>query len=319
MNFRDSGRQSYTLGSCASCILDVAFKYLKLGLAQNPHPLVDSEVKGIKILLEELASTFCAESSPNEIAQILFRKAAELSGLPDPWKNIRNQSNHIALQLLPMVRKAVHSIINPKDRLMAAIEWSVAGNTLDFGTAGHDVDISETHLQEIYNNLHEEGFAINHFNLLWDDMQHFGSILYICDNAGEIVFDRVVLEVLRAIEIDVTAVVKGGPISNDAIIEDAINAGIPDICPVITTGSPDLGFFPPGNSPEFLKRLKSASVVIAKGQANWEAIYAYQDQLPDTIHFYSIARLKCKVHADLFGLPKGANILYAVSKQDFRV
>ena len=80
-----------------------------------------------------------------------------------------------------------------------------------------------------------------------------------------------------------TAVVKGGPISNDAIYDDALQIGLPDVCPVITTGSADLGFFPEHNSVEFLETLHNAPLIIAKGQANWECIYAYQDMLSSNL------------------------------------
>jgi uncharacterized protein with ATP-grasp and redox domains len=318
MKFRDSDRDSYTLGSCAGCILDTAFKYLKLGLSQNPHTLSDSEIHGIKALLAELTEQFCGESSPNEIAQTMFRRAAELAQIPDPWREIRHQSNLIALNLIKEVRDQVLAINDPQQRLFNAIIWAVAGNVLDYGTSGHQVTMNSTALQQIYFQVKQEGFQINHFGRLWVDLQKYHECLYICDNAGEIAFDRIVLEILKDLGISITAVVKGGPISNDAIFEDAVTVGLTDICLVITTGSPDLGFFPPNNSPEFLTRLKNASVVIAKGQANWEAIYAYQDQLPKTILFYSIAQLKCDVHANLFGFPKGSNILYYVDPNDFR-
>jgi uncharacterized protein with ATP-grasp and redox domains len=323
MKFNASDRESYVFSGCAACIFDVAVKYLRMALTQNlrlkdTEEYKKEEVTGVKALLSELNLLFCPEMSPNEIAQIMFRKAAQLAGMTDAWEEIRTQSNRIALELRETVLSQLNQILDPKERIYRAILWSVVGNTIDYGTAGHEVSISHESLITIFEKTKENGFKINNYHELWSDLQENKSCLYICDNAGEIVFDRIVIEELIRNGIAVTAVVKGGPISNDAIISDAHFIGLDQICPVITTGSPDLGFFPAGNSPEFIERLKESKIVIAKGQANWEGIYAYQDQLPKSIIFYSIATLKCDVHANLFGFPKGSNILYRVDRMDFK-
>lgn len=323
MRFKGSDRESYVFSGCATCIFDVAVKYLRIALTQNPS-LKDpekykiTEISAVKTLLSDLNCLFSSESSPNEIAQLMFRKAANLAGITDPWEDIRMQSNRIALELRENVLEQLNQIPEMKEKLYRAIMWSVVGNTIDYGTAGHEVKISSDALLSIYEKVKVHGFKINHFDQLWEDLQITKECLYICDNAGEIVFDKIVIENLIQIGINVTAVVKGGPISNDAILSDAKFIGLDQICSVITTGSPDLGFFPAGNSPDFTNHLKKSSVVIAKGQANWEGIYAYQDQLPDSIHFYSIVTLKCDVHANLFGFLKGTNLLYRVVKSDFK-
>jgi hypothetical protein len=317
--FRDSNRESYITAECASCILDVSTKYFKIALSQNNRSDFTQEMAGIHQLIQQLDLEFCPEASPQEIAQRLFKLAAETGGVEDPWKGIRDQSNEIALKLLTYAESSLSNIYDPKERLFEAILWSITGNNIDFGTAGHEVNLDTDWLLQMHNQFKSEGFRISDFDNLWEMLQTNPSLLYLCDNAGEIAFDKLVISEICALGINVTAVVKGGPISNDAIYDDAVQVGLDQVCSVITTGSADLGFYPYGNSSEFMDILKQAPLVITKGQANWECVYAYQDQLPSTINFFVIAKLKCNVHASLFGFPKGSNILYHIDMKDFRI
>jgi damage-control phosphatase, subfamily I len=317
-NFKDSERNSYLGPNCATCILDVSAKYLQLAYNSNKSGSSTDQLKDMQKLITELSTKFCPEDSPNEIATNLFILAAKLGNSKDPWKQIRDLSNKIGLELLPIAQENINRIEDTKKKLFAAIEWSIVGNNIDFGTAGHDAQLGYNELLKIHQIVKKEGFKINHFNQLWEDIHQHKKCLYILDNAGEIVFDKMVIEQLIAEGIKVKAVVKGGPVSNDAVMDDAIAIGLDKICPVITTGSSDLGFVPYKNSKIFLIELNTSSLVIAKGQANWECSYAYQDQLSPSTKFYNIFKIKCDIHAQLFGFPIQSNIIYNIKHNDFK-
>lgn len=318
VKFRDSKRESYITLDCATCLLDSSASYLKLALNQGSNLNKGKDLSGVQALLAQLQKDFCPETSPNEIAQTLFHMVIDKANIRDPWKEIRDKSNSIALEVIPAVIAQLNSIPNPKLSLIEAFVWSVVGNNLDFGTSGHQVTLHADVLREAYQKFKLQGFSINHFDEFWDLLLLHKSCLYICDNAGEIAFDAQVIKQMKSLGIEVTVVVKGGPISNDALLDDAIQVGLDKICPIITTGSPELGFFPYTNSKEFLDKLNRSPLVICKGQANWKACYAYQDQLSPQIQFFNVLKLKCNVHAQLFGLPKGSNLFYHLTSTDFR-
>ena len=318
MNFKDSNRQSYLRPRCKDCIIDVTRKYIRSYYQDQKQTVFHSTAQEDQDLNTTLEQHYEAPNSPNEMATYLCGKAIYYTQDQDPWKYIRDQSNRIALSLMPTAKTDIASIIDPDARLFRAIEWSIAGNNIDFGTAGHEMKLNSQFLYEIFTKVRQEGFSINHFDQFLDNLAHFKQCLYICDNAGEIAFDTLVIKELQSKGVSVVAVVKGGPISNDAIYDDAKQVGLDKVTEVITTGSADLGFFPYGNSPEFLQILNKSPLVIAKGQANWEAIYAYQDQLAESINFYSLFKIKCEVHAELLKLPLCSNLLYNVKKSDFK-
>ena len=121
-------------------------------------------------------------------------------------------SNQIALDLIPEAQRTLDLIADPKQRLYEAICWSITGNALDFGTAGHDVQLDSSWLLQAHSEFKNQGFYINDFEDLWTLLPEYCSVLYICDNAGEIAFDMLVISELIHLGFDVTAVVKGGPI-----------------------------------------------------------------------------------------------------------
>jgi len=321
IKYENSKRPVYHTSFCAQCIFEVAKKYYLLTQTSDNEENFSKEeiLNNIQLLMKKLSDSFKVDRTPNRIANDLFLYAAELGNSADPWKEIRENSNKIAHELVPLAKNDINKGEDFKSRLFSTIIWSIVGNNIDFGTAGHDPQVDTKKLHKIYDTVKIEGFKINHFDCLFQDLNKFQSCLYILDNAGEIVFDKLVIEELIKNDIEVIAVVKGNPISNDAILSDAISIGLDKVCKVITTGSPNLGFDPQDNSEDFLKFLNEAKIVIAKGQANWEATYAFQEQLTnrESIKFYNIFKCKCEIHANLLGFPIGSNFINNLSLDDY--
>jgi hypothetical protein len=124
-------------------------------------------------------------------------------------------------------------------------------------------------------------------------------LLYLGDNAGEIVFDRVLVEQLMKYSIDITFCVKAGPIINDATMEDARTAGITDLVPVLTTGSDDIGINIERSSREFIDVLNRSDIVIAKGHGNIETCIDFPQ------NFYFLLKAKCDVVSRSLGVHTG--------------
>lgn len=119
------------------------------------------------------------------------------------------------------------------------------------------------------------------------------SILYLCDNAGEIVFDRVLLEILRDRGKDVTVIVKGAPVINDATLDDADAAGIAECAKVIDNGNDGIGTLIEECSSRFMDAYRSADLIISKGQANYETLVQSSD-----MRVFFLFKVKCPVVAD---------------------
>jgi uncharacterized protein with ATP-grasp and redox domains len=215
----------------------------------------------------------------------------------DPYRQEKERSNDAALKLVPYARSLIEDADEP---LYQSFKIAIAGNLIDFGTYDFDIDSKES---EIKDALLDE-FAIDDSRIIKEKIKNADKILYLCDNAGEIVFDSLAIEEIQKLGPSVTAAVKSGPIVNDATIEDANAAGLEEACVVIESGTDSVGVNLEESSEEFRKELKSADLIIAKGQGHFETM---EDMLLPIVF---ILKAKCKTVADYLGVePKSSVVM----------
>ncbi len=201
---------------------------------------------------------------PARMAQLTHRLVKKLTGNPDPYRKAKEQFNRAALELYPELKRRVECAASPLD---AALRLAAAGNIIDLGAASH-VD-QEKVWETIENSLRAPLFG-GTAEQFARSLARAGRILYLADNAGEIVFDKLLIELLPREK--VTVVVRGAPAINDATMDDAQMVGLTDLVEVIDTGSDAVGIFLDSCSAEFRQRLEEADLLISKGQANYETV-----------------------------------------------
>ena len=222
------------------------------------------------------------ELSPALVSKPVYDIVSEVTGVKDPYKDLKHQTNLEALSLLPELEKIVARANVPLD---AALHLAVAGNIIDVGI-GHAFDLKND-VQAIMRTK----FTIDHTDAFKRELQSGRKLLFLGDNSGEIVFDRVLIQELLKRGIEVTFSVKSGPIINDATREDAEQAGLTELVPVIETGSNDIGIDFTRVSSEFEAAFYKADIIIAKGQGNFETC----SDAPGNIYF--LLKAKCDVVA----------------------
>jgi uncharacterized protein with ATP-grasp and redox domains len=270
-----------SMSLCYPCFLKQAYSTLA-------YSRVD-EQKRIWVL-RELASMLPdldPKQSPAYNSSLVLFRVHDLSGGGDPYAEERKNSNQMALDMLPGLRQKLDEA---GDRLDAAVRLSVVGNIIDLGIQ-HKASIAET-----MDSALGEGFAVFEMKEFRKALEASKRILYILDNAGEIVFDMLLIEQLRKTGQAVLAAVRGSPILNDAVMDDAIQVGLDKVCRVIDTGNEFLGVIREKCSSLFLKALDSADLVIAKGQANYESLEGTRPNI------FFILKAKCQATADHMGV-----------------
>ena len=244
---------------CLPCFLKQTLQAARL--ATGDQRLQKEIVDHITTLLPQLDF----ELSPPENSIIVYDTIAELSGCKDPFSTIKQQSNTLGESLLPLVEK---NIVTAKDPLYTACLYSVAGNIIDYG-ANHDFDANDM----IRNCLNKQ-FTLNDYKQFQGELSHAKTLLYLGDNSGEIVFDRLVIKQLQKQfpELEITFVVKQRPIINDATMEDAADCGMIAQCNVIDNGTGCPGSPRAQCSDEFNDYFNHADIIISKGQGNFETL-----------------------------------------------
>ena len=234
------------------------------------------------------------DTPPPVLGQLIHRRLRELVGVSDPWKTIRDSQNAMAMSIMPWLTRMLDE---STDRLALAVRLAVAGNIIDLGV-GLNPTIDD--LKKSVTQALEEPIA-GDFKHFTEVLAKAGTVLYLADNAGEIVFDRMLIEQIGPER--VTVAVKAKPVINDAIMSDAVSAGLTDIVKVIDNGSDAPGTIIDDCSPEFRNLFESADLIIAKGQGNYETL----GESDAPIAF--LLKVKCPVVEALTGLPVGEQAL----------
>ena len=260
-----------------------------------------------KIILDEVARQIpkiSLNASPPQIARVINRILQKITKNNDIYAQIKKDSNRLALNIYDhLKRKVLHS----SDRLLIAVELAIAGNIIDYG-AKNSLNVDD----ELAKILNAETKAIKKENKTIFDYEKFKqvlkqskTILYLADNAGETVFDRILIEEIKRIDEtkEIIYAVKEKPVINDALMEDAFACGIEKNAQVISSGVDSPGTVLSLCSSKFLKIYRKTDMVISKGQGNFEAL----SQPKRPIFFLFIA--KCPVIAKDVGCKLGDVIL----------
>jgi len=231
------------------------------------------------------------DRSPAVLSQMVYELTASITGNPDPYRAIKRDQNERALRLEPRLRAMVAESDDP---LVTALHLAGAGNVIDLGVqqAG-GIDVQAT-----IEQVMRERFAVDHTEAFKESLAGSRDLLYLLDNAGEIVFDKVLIDEL-AKHTQVTAVVKAAPIINDALREDAEQVGITGMCEVIDNGGGFVGSPLEMISDAFRTRLDQAGMVLGKGQGNYETLNEY----PGDVFF--VLKAKCESIARHMGVQYG--------------
>jgi len=277
--------------NCYSCIMDRAkFECDMLFSKDGPK----------KEAMEELLDFMAAHKGdvPSVVGTERERIVKRRSGNPDPYKELKAESDRLAHDLLPL---AIEFYEESEDKLEALIRIAAAANSMEWGVKGHDFDVSsfdqaflETLNETLGGNLEEADRYLDRFD----------KILYLTDNAGEVVFDLFVIEKLEEMGKRVIIAPKTDPILNDVTFEELSEMTDKEIEP---TG-PVVGLSLEMAQPEFLDLLWDESwLVLAKGMGNFETITEFDDRLKGRLIY--VMRAKCEPVSMKVGVPQGALVV----------
>jgi len=252
----------------------------------------------VRLLHKEFKPT----AIPADLGTKRDRIIKRISGNNDPYKRNKRISNEKALKLLPYARKLVEEGYAQQDRFKRACLVAIVGNIMEFDIPGHK--FTSNTLRESFRDAAKD-LTIDDTAKIYELATKAQTVLYLADNAGEIVFDTLLVEQLKNMGLTVIVAVKGGPVINDATMEDAEVSGMNKIADkIITTGTDAVGLAAREVSKEFLDVYKSVDLIIAKGMGYAETLTEYKLTKPHALLF----RTKCNPVANYFAAPREKNI-----------
>lgn len=252
----------------------------------------------------EVLPEFPLEASPPEMGRIIYGLVRKYTGTDDPYLEIKEQSNQLALSIYD---RALNALNRGHDRLLNAVELAIAGNLIDYGVKNTlDIGVElEKILSAERNTTCKEDHTFFNIDSFKASLIEARSVLYLADNAGETVFDRILMEEIKRMDGKkaITYAVKEKPIINDALKKDAVDCGIDTLAEIVSSGSDAPGTIPALCSDEFMNRFRKADIVISKGQGNFEGL----SDSRRTVFFLLMA--KCPVIAADIGCRVGDIVL----------
>ena len=213
--------------------------------------------------MRHMARNFNEFAHPNKIATEVNQYIKQQTKCEDAYFKQKELSNEIALSMLPEVNK----ILKNDGSLETHVKASIVGNILDFGVYDINTDFKALIKENLGRNL-----SINDIDELENALNAHDKVLYIVDNAGEIVFDRLLIEKINAYGVDVTVAVISSPIVNDAGRKEAIEAGLDELAEIVDVGSDMGGIVEEMFSYEFKEIFHESDFIISKGMANYEGL-----------------------------------------------
>jgi len=268
---------------CVKCIISQMTELIKIiGADRKTEESIMREV--LKLLAKESYDT----TSP-ELAEKVYDLARRISGIDDPYQEIKRLENQKAEEI-------VRTFEENMDRLSLEdiLKLSVLGNSMDYGTE------ARFNIEEEKEKLMHERLNPEILKELEKELREGEKLLIIGDNAGEIVFDRLLVRYIRQnYETKITYAVRGGPIINDATMEDAKQVGMDKYAELITTGQNIAGLVLERSSKEIIEAFKNSPTALSKGQGNFETL---EDKGLD---IYFLFRVKCPVVSSYLNKPVG--------------
>jgi uncharacterized protein with ATP-grasp and redox domains len=289
-----------TVPACLTCILGDVY-----AAAQQVAPDPATHLTVARDCLAYLADTFGHEQVPSSYITEVHRILKRATGVATPFAESRDQLNQVAMQLAGQIQAQAEKLAGlPRFRFLAS--WALAGNSLDSRTVGIGYGFEPARMLQHLQGYVDRGMAQDHLDRLYERILAKTPVLYIHDNVGEIALDKLFLLEIRRHGCEVTSALRGGPITSDATLEDGRTVGLDRAVDRLIQAGPDtLGISWEEASPELREAMRSARLIIAKGQANYYVFSEHKAELSAEV--FCLFTIKCQPVAEAIGAqPKQA-------------
>ncbi len=253
----------------------------------------EKKLKFMKEVFKIVSMSEKGDTAPYLNARIMRLLNSELN-LGDIYFEIKKEYNKL---LISMEEEILSYIYNSEDKLLTALKYAMVGNFIDFG-AMDNVDIDK--LKNLIENAPKQVIDIKEYENFLEELKNAKKIVYIVDNAGEIVFDKIFIKVIKEIYSDliIDVIVRGKPAYNDATIIDAEEVGLCNIVNVVENGTDIPGTQLNKINIKSKEIIDNADLIISKGQGNFETLFSCG------MNIYYIFLCKCDLFTTRFNIEK---------------
>ena len=280
---------------CAACLVEANLR--------KAAPIQDQALRAeyMRKICEIIAGADMENEAPPLVDARIIRLRRDLLGIEDDYTAIKHSFNQLLLGLCDKLRARIDGAEDP---LYAALQLSMAGNYIDFGVL-RDVDPDE--LLRLLDDAAEKHVDREEYEQLRADLARpGGELVFIHDNCGEIVLDKLLIETIKRLypQQEIVSLVRGTPVLNDATLEDAVEAGLPEVAELMENGLEYVAGTDLKCVPEAVReRIENAKLLIAKGQGNFETLAGCG------LNVYYLFLSKCAGYTQWYGFERFSGVL----------
>ncbi len=277
---------------CVSCLV-------KKQIERYPKDISNSgKIKYMQSVLQAVAQASEMMSAP-EIVDKIYKIQKQMFGADKDYTEIKIYFNNMMSELETDIRREINKSSEP---LKTAVQYAMTGNYIDFAAMD---SVDENKLREMLKSAPLNAVNEAEYAALERDLTDAKKLVFLTDNCGEIVLDKILIETITNInpELDITVIVRGQNVVNDATMADAEQIGLTKQVRVTDNGSSIAGTCLNRISAEAQHIIENADVIISKGQGNFETLQKCG------LNVYYIFMCKCKMFADRFNVPLYSGIL----------
>ena len=243
---------------CGPCFLRQAREAMDLSTDDE-----ELKMEIMEEIFKFLSDNFKLDTNSNSTGSLMHNLIKQKTGCMDPYYNEKIEGNEIALKYLPDVKK----ILDEDDSLENHVKIAIIGNILDFGAFTLDDDI-----ESVIKDALKKDLTVKDIEEFESSLRTNDKVLYLVDNTGEIVFDKLLLSKIREYGLDITIAVKSEPILNDACMAEALDAGLDEYGEIVEIGCGTVGYVDSEISDEFREIFNDHKFIISKGMGNYEGL-----------------------------------------------
>ena len=277
---------------CVSCMLNSRI---------NQFPEDAPEEKKVEYMTRVLGELGAMKNAHGPVlaTRNIVKMQEELFGKKQDYSELKSKFNQFVMEKVPFLKSEIEKA---DDSFKRAIQYGIVGNYIDFAVMEH---VDEEQLEQLFVDAAEYMLDEAVYQALKQDVCNAKNIAYLLDNCGEVVIDKLIIEVIQRLNprAEITAIVRGEEAMNDATIEDAEQVGLTEVVKVIGNGSDILGTCLKYITEEARTVIEEADVVLSKGQGNFETLLGYDKNI------YYIFLCKCEMIAEMFGVEKFSPML----------
>ncbi len=286
-----------TYPECVTCLFNQVIH------SQHLFGLTDDQTREIMNTFARELPLFPLPESPPVLVTVIQHELESLLGTDDPYRPLKEKSSQRILDHIDEIREVIE---HSGDPLKSAVLLAIGGNAIDYGVFGPEVDVEKV-IRDALSSMESADAALHsmQYDEWFEHLKSSSNIFYLADNAGEIVFDRLLIETIRRYFpwITVSLGVRNRPILNDVTRRDAVFAGIDQVAQIIESEADSAGVLVGKSGEVFRNTFLTADMIISKGQANYETL----DEQEGPIFFF--LKVKCPVVAERTGKVQGTYLL----------